>query len=78
MKVFLLHYNDSGSPENEVLMVTRDLEKAKRHGQEHEDQLERDGEIDVAQDVVFKPEGSFSFVADGHHGEYRIDEWEVA
>lgn len=74
MKIYVVQYNDSGSPMNEVVAVRSKLEKAKIAAQQSEDVKEAGRE-----ELEWKPSEFVGLhTADGFEGEYTISEWEVA
>lgn len=74
MKIYVVQYNDSGSPMGQVIAVKADLNKAKDAAQQSED-VKESGREDLE---WRKSEFVGLYEATGYEGEYTISEWEVS
>lgn len=74
MKIYVAQYDESMSPDGEVIAASSTLARCVRACQEHEDALE-----DVETERLhFQEEHHGRHTAGGGDGNYTITEWEVA
>lgn len=74
MKIYVVQYNDSGSPTGEVIAVRSELKLAQQAAQSSESVKDSGQE-----ELEWRPSEFFGlYTADGYEGEYTISEWEVA